>query len=122
MSDSPREQALIATLADMATESWRFLRVVEKLMSSLDADQHRRVISRVHYFQKRMAQALESAELKLVLLDGSQFSAGLAVTAVNAADFGPDDDLIVDQTLEPVIMGPNGVVRTGTVTLRSISA
>ena len=122
MSAPSREQVLATTLVDVAIESWRFLRVMERVVHSLDADQQRRASSRFHYFQKRVVDALEGADLKLVLLDGSQFGPGLAATAVNAGDFGPHDKLVVDQTLEPVVMGPDGVVRPGTVTLRRVTA
>src|SRR5438552_1865287 len=106
----------------MAIESWRFLRVMERVINSLDADQQRRALSQFHYFQRRVGDALQVADLKLVLLDGSQFGPGLAATAVNAGDFSPQDELVVDQTIEPVVMGPDGVVRTGTVTLRRATA
>lgn len=121
MTAPSREDVLATTLVDMAIESWRFLRVMDRVVHSLDADQQRRVLSRFHYFQKRIGDALEGVDLKLVLLDGSPFGPGLAATAVNAGDFGPHDELIVDQTLEPVVMGPQGVVRTGTVTLRKVA-
>ena len=42
----------------------------------------------------------------------------MAATPLNIEEFEPEDALIVDQMLEPIIMGPNGVIRTGTVTLR----
>jgi hypothetical protein len=114
----PREQVLTSTLVDIAVESWRFLRLMDRVVNSLDADQQRRVSTRFNYFQKRVIDALESVDLRLVLLEGSRFGPELAATAVNAGDFGPGDDLVVDQTLEPVVMGPEGVVRSGTVTLR----
>lgn len=41
----------------------------------------------------------------------------MAVSALNVADFGPDDLLVVDQMVEPVVMGPEGLVRGGTVML-----
>ena len=43
----------------------------------------------------------------------------MAATALNAADFGPDDTLHVDQMMEPIVMGPAGVRRTGTMMLRN---
>jgi len=42
----------------------------------------------------------------------------MAATALNIADFGADDHLLVDQMLEPIIMGADGLVRAGTVMLR----
>ena len=36
--------------------------------------------------------------------------------------FGPDDVLLVDQMLEPIIMGPTGLRKQGTVMLRKVEA
>jgi len=35
-------------------------------------------------------------------------------------DFGPDDVLVVEQMLEPIIMGPEGLRKQGTVMLRKV--
>jgi hypothetical protein len=42
----------------------------------------------------------------------------MAATALNIGDFGPYDILLVDQMVEPIIMGDAGIVRMGTVMLR----
>jgi hypothetical protein len=42
----------------------------------------------------------------------------MAATPLNIEDFGPDEILLVDQMVEPVILGSEGVLRTGTVMLR----
>lgn len=44
----------------------------------------------------------------------------MAVSALNVADFGPDDLPVVDQMVEPVVMGPEGLVRGGTVMLAKV--
>ena len=36
---------------------------------------------------------------------------------INLADFGPEDKLFVEQMIEPIVMGPDGLVRPGTVLL-----
>ena len=107
-----------AALVDLALESWRFLQATERMTHSLDADQRRRALSKLAYFQKRIIETLESSELKLIVLDGSPFGPGLAASALNAGEFLPGDEVIVDQTIEPIVMGADGVVRPGTVTLR----
>ena len=118
MPNLSREDLLASALVDVAIESWRFLRVMERLTDGLDAEQQRRAVSRCAYFRKQLTDALEGVELRLVALEGSRYGPGLAASAVNADDFPSEDDLIVDQTIEPVVMGPAGVVRAGTVTLR----
>jgi hypothetical protein len=41
----------------------------------------------------------------------------MAATALNAADFSGDQDLIVDQMIEPIVMGKDGLLREGVVLL-----
>lgn len=42
----------------------------------------------------------------------------MAATPVNIEEFEANDTLVVDQMLEPILMGADGLVRSGTVTLR----
>ena len=53
-------------------------------------------------------------------VQGHPFDPGMAATPLNIEEFESEDALIVDQMLEPIIMGHDGVVRTGTVTLRKV--
>lgn len=46
----------------------------------------------------------------------------MAVTPLNIEEFEPDDVLVVEQMLEPIIMGEQGLIKTGTVTLRKIES
>jgi hypothetical protein len=42
----------------------------------------------------------------------------MAATPLNIDEFNENDKLMVDQMLEPIIMGNEGLVKTGTVSLR----
>ena len=55
--------------------------------------------------------------VKVVDLAGQPFDAGTAATALNAEDFGPEERLYVAQTIEPVIVGRNGLLKYGVVML-----
>ena len=108
------EQSLI----DIAIESWRFSRLFGKVVSKLDAGESGRYINQLRYFQKKVEENLDSNGLKLVNVEGQPYDAGMAASALNLGDFGPDDVLLVDQMVEPIIMGPNGLRKQGTVMLR----
>lgn len=112
------EQSLI----DIAIESWRFSRLFGKVVDKLDAGESGRYINQVRYFQKKIEESLDSSGLKLVNVEGQPYDAGMAASALNLGDFGPDDTLLVDQMLEPIIMGPNGLRKEGTVMLRKVKA
>jgi len=108
------------SLIEIAVESWKFSRVFARVVGKLGAGEAGRYISQLRYFQKRVEQNLDAAGLKLVNVEGQIFDPGMAASPLNIADFGPDDALLVDQMVEPIIMGPNGLKKQGTVMLRKV--
>lgn len=116
-----QEGRLERSLVEMAVESWRFSRLFSRVVNKLDAGEASRYVNQLRYFVKKVEENLEAIGLKLVNVEGQLFDPGMAASALNIGDFGPDDQLLVDQMVEPIIMGPEGVRRPGTVTLRKVS-
>ncbi len=116
-----REQ-LERSLIDMAVESWRFARLFGRLVSKLDAGEGARYVNQLRYFQKKLEDSLEASGMKIVNVEGQPFDPGIAASAINIGDFGPDDVLLVDQMAEPIIMGAEGLRKQGTVMLRKVAA
>lgn len=108
------------SLIEMAIESWRFSRLFGKLIQKLDAGESSRYVNQIRYFQKRVEESLESSGLRLVNVEGQFYDTGMAASALNLEDFNPEDALLVDQMIEPIIMGPNGLRKQGTVMLRKV--
>jgi hypothetical protein len=104
----------------MAVESWRFGRVFDRLLTKVDAGEQNRYKSQFRWFIKKVEEALENAELRIVNVEGHPFDPGMAATPLNIEEFDGNDALMVDQMLEPIIMGKEGLVKTGTVTLRKV--
>lgn len=117
-SSDKTTESLERSLVDIAVESWRFSRLFIRVLNKLDASDAGRYANQLRYFQKKVQDSLEANGLRLVDVEGQQFDAGMPAAAVNIADFGPDDILLVDQMMEPIIMGPEGLRRQGTVTVR----
>ena len=115
-----REQ-LERSLIDMAVESWRFARLFGRLVSKLDAGEGSRYVNQLRYFQKKLEDSLEASGMKIVNVEGQPFDPGIAASAINIGDFGPDDVLLVDQMVEPIIMGAEGLRKQGTVMLRKVA-
>lgn len=106
------------SLVDIAVEGWRFAKVFARVLDKMDAGEGARYLNQHRYYLKRLGESLEQVGMRFVDVEGSAFDPGVAATALNIADFAPDDHLLIDQMVEPIIMGPDGVVRTGTVMLR----
>lgn len=110
------------SLIDVAVESWRLSRLFNRLIAKLDAGESNRYINQLRFFQNRLVEILDAAGLRLVNVEGDMFDPGMAASALNIADFGPHETLQVEQMLEPIIMGPDGLKKQGTVMLRKVTA
>ncbi len=108
------------SLIEISVESWRFARIFSKFLGKLDAGETQRYANQVRYFLKRINSELEKFSICLVNIEGQQYDSGMAVSALNSADFAPDDILIVEQMVEPIVMGPDGLIRSGTVMLAKV--
>lgn len=116
--DEERSGRLEQSLIEVAVETWRFSRLFARIVNKLDAGEQGRYANQLRYFQKKVEEQLESAGFKLVSVEGQPFDPGIAASAVNLGDFGPDETLLVEQMVEPIIMGADGLKRAGTVIVR----
>ena len=116
----PNQDTLEKSLVEIAVESWRFSRLFGKVVSKLDAGEANRYLNQLRYFQKKVEESLDANGLKLVNVEGLPYDTGVSASALNLDDFVAEDHLIVDQMLEPIIMGPNGLRREGSVMLRKV--
>lgn len=109
------------TLIDVSIEGWRFARIFVRLISKLDAGEAPRYANQARYFLKKIDDGLDEFGLRIVSLEGQPYDTGMAVSALNIADFGPEDVLFVEQMIEPVVMGPEGLIRGGTAMLAKVT-
>lgn len=116
----PNEEALSKSVVTLAIESWRFARVFDRILIKLDAGEQNRYKNQFKWFLKKVDESLSTANMKIVNVEGQEFDPGMAATALNLEEFDANDRMVVDQMLEPIIMGSGGLVKTGTVTLRRI--
>jgi len=119
-NDDQYQKDIEQSLIDIAVESWRFSRLFSRLLDKLDAGENSRYVNQHRFYLKRLDENLKQAGIRLVNVEGQGYDTGMAATALNAEDFDPDDNLVVDQMLEPIIMGEEGLARTGTVILRKV--
>ena len=115
---TPNEKILKKALIELAIENWKTTQIFHKLLTKADIQDQLRYTNKLNWFMKKTEDYLETAGLRVVNIEGSKYDAGMAVTAINLEEFENESNLIVEKMLEPIIMGPNGVERTGTVILK----
>ncbi len=120
MSDISKQEATESALIDLAVEAWKFSRLFNRVISKLDPVEQTRYVNQLRFFQRRIDSAADSAGVRIVSIEGQAFEAGMAAPPLNLEDFGPEEALFIEQMLEPIVMGPDGVRRTGTMMLRRL--
>ena len=108
------------SLTSIAIESWRFSKVFERMLEKVEPHEQGRYANQYKWFQKKLNESLNQADLRLVNLEGQAYDIGMAVTAINIEDFDEEDELIVEQMIESLIMNEQGIVKPGTVVLRKV--
>jgi len=116
--EEPTNEALKECLIAMAVESWRIGRVTAQLIEKVSPMEQSRHTGQLRWFRRSVEEALALVGLRLVITEGEHYDVGMAATPLNIEEFAAEDELIVEQMLEPIIMGPQGIVKTGTVVLR----
>ncbi len=101
-------EVLKEAVINMAVESWRFGRVFDRLLTKLDAGEHKRYQSQFRWFLKKVEESLYQSGLRIVNVEGHTYDPGIAATPLNIDEFDENDRLIVDQMLEPIIMAMRG--------------
>ncbi len=102
----------------LAIESWRFAKDYERMLTRINTNQTKRYESKMQQFVKKTEESLSDVGLRIVNVEGYPYDPGMAATPLNIEDFEPDDHLVVDQMLEPIIMEGTVLAKTGTVLLR----
>ena len=79
--------------------------------------------SQFQWFFKKTLEGLEAADMKIAEIPlGLPYDPGLPVTAVNLDEFEPDDQLIIQQILEPTILdSQNHITHIGSVILAKVN-
>ena len=109
-------------LIDVAVDSWRLAKLFSKVIDKLDAAEAGRYVNQLRYFQKRLDETLKTTGVHLVSLEGLPYDPGMAASALNIGDYGSEEALFVEQMVEPILMGAEGVLKPGTMLLTNGTA
>lgn len=105
------------SLITIASESYRVSKVFEKVLSKLSPEDQQKYSSQFAWFFKRVTKALDQVDIKLVSIEGKEYEPGDAIVPLNIGDFPPEEDLIIQQMIEPIIMSNGIILKTGTALL-----
>jgi hypothetical protein len=127
LTDSPAPQPSVSQsgseggedgVVRLALEAYKLASLTQTVLNQFDPTEARKYGSRLAFVLRNIQEILQESDLRIVSLEGVPFDEGLAISAVNLSEFDSHDDLIIDRVLEPLIMGSQGIVHSGIVSLR----
>src|SRR4051812_35221821 len=86
-------------LLELALESWRFQRLFGRALTKMDTMEATRFTNQHRYFLGKVESCLEAVGIRLVNLEGHPYDTGTAATPLNIDEFGPEDTLVVSETI-----------------------
>lgn len=111
-------ERLISSLVEIGKESYRLKKVHHSIIEKLDYEDQVRYNSQLSWFNKTVLTALQSAGMRIIEYENVPYDTGMAVTPLNLEDFSCEDNLEINQMIEPIIVIGDTVLREGTVILR----
>lgn len=113
----------LSTIADegdiqFAVEVWRLAKLTNKMLSKIDLDEQRKYVGQLDWFNKKASDFFQRKGISFANFQaGMPFDAGMPLNPINISSFNVEDDLYIEQLLEPVILCEGKVVRRGAAIL-----
>ena len=111
---TPASSALTA----LAVQYWKLCAMLGRELEFFDDARVSAAEAQLRFARHKLDAILEGQGLRLTTYDGARWTSDVPASPVNAEDFGAAAEPIVEATLEPTIIGPDGIVHAGKVTLR----
>ncbi len=115
--DNVSIELYMKAVSEIASEVWRFRRPFERAMRLLDDKSAQKTMSQYAWLAKSVEASLNTVGLRIINIEGQEYNTGMAVSALNLGDFEPNESLIVEQMIEPIIMIDDKVQKIGVVVL-----
>jgi hypothetical protein len=119
-----RERGMIMTdgedtMARLAVEYWKLLRVLERALESVPDERRERFASQGRYAADRLDELLRERKMSVQSFDGMDFEINLPASAVNGDEFPNRTDVVVARTIEPAVIADMRPILMGKVYLAS---
>ena len=82
----PTPETLVKSLLDVTVESWRFVRLFNRLLTKLDAGEQGRYRSHFRWFERKLEKSLLDAGMRIENVEGHQFDPGMAATPLESEE------------------------------------
>lgn len=102
-------------LCELIVEIYRLRNSYENLINkveniNLEKKKNQNIL---RFFDKKLLNILQGNNITIVDLTGKEYDFGMAVTPLNLEDFKEENNLFIEQMLEPIIIKDSVVIKQG---------
>jgi hypothetical protein len=105
-------------LVKLATEYWRLLKLTERALVDMQAQQTASLAAQLRYSLNRLQTICSEGGLRLITYDREVYEPNLPVTIANDDEASYYKNAVVDRTVEPTIICDGQVAAMGKVFLK----
>ena len=111
------ENTNIAIIAELIVEEYRFMNSYCAIIGKLFKEEQLRYKSTLNFHRDKINEFAQKANLGIVELENNEYDIGLPIKAINLDEYSKEDDLVIEQVLEPAIISSidGTLIRTGLV-------
>lgn len=106
------EQAVRIAIAKLSIEYWRITRSYERNLPNM-LNSASSAVSTIRNSEKKFLAILLENGISLQQYEGQDYSANLPLTVINTDEFDGNENLIVQQMLEPTLIDGKGIIHIG---------
>ena len=110
-------EAALNCLVQVASDAWRLARLSRRFIDRLQPEDGARSLNQLRYLHRKIEDELLNCGIRIINLEGQPFDVGVAATALNADELQGLENLYIMQMIEPIVMGPDGLLKTGLMVL-----
>src|SRR3984893_18117616 len=103
-SEGPDMAESEETVARLAVEYWKLLRVLDRALDSVPEERRERYASQGRYAADRLDDLLRERKMSVQSFDGMDFEINLPASAVNGDEFPNRTDVVGARTIEPAVI------------------
>ncbi|QGP81264.1 hypothetical protein [Sphingobium sp. CAP-1] len=108
----------VEALATLAVHYWKLCAALERELILADPARREAGAAQLRFARRKLDNVLEGEGLRLATFDGEAWTAEIPASPVNADDMAGDAAATVADTIEPTIIGAQGVIHSGKILLR----
>jgi hypothetical protein len=106
-----------AALATLAVQYWKLCAALERELGHADPARREAGEAQLRFARRKLDSVLEGEGMRLATYEGEAFTPEIPASPVNADDIS-EGAASVAETLEPTIIGADGIVHGGRILLK----